>query len=131
MRVANSGARALKVAASAPIPDLILLDVMMPDLDGYEVIKHLKADPQTHDIPVIFVTALSANEDEHRGLALGAVDYIGKPVNPATVLARVRTHLELKQARDRMRDENVRLEAEVERRGGRWPARCSRPSACR
>ncbi|SDX34915.1 EAL domain-containing response regulator [Thiocapsa roseopersicina] len=116
VRVANSGARALQVAASAPIPDLILLDVMMPGLDGYEVIKRLKADPTTRDIPVIFVTALSANEDEYRGLALGAVDYIGKPLKPAIVLARVRTHLELKQARDRLRDENARLEAEVVRR---------------
>jgi diguanylate cyclase (GGDEF)-like protein/PAS domain S-box-containing protein len=116
VRVATSGTRALQVAASTPIPDLILLDVMMPDLDGYEVIKRLKADPRTRDIPVIFVTALSANEDEYRGLALGAVDYIAKPVKPAIVLARVRTHLELKQARDRLRDENARLEAEVARR---------------
>ncbi|WP_296805271.1 EAL domain-containing protein [Thiocapsa sp.] len=116
VRVANSGARALQVAATLPLPDLVLLDVMMPDLDGYEVIKRLKADPMTREIPVIFVTALNANEDEYRGLALGAVDYIGKPVKPAIVLARVRAHLELKQARDRLRDENVRLEADVERR---------------
>jgi diguanylate cyclase (GGDEF)-like protein/PAS domain S-box-containing protein len=116
VRVANSGARALQVAAGAPMPDLILLDVMMAGIDGYEVIKQLKADPITRDIPVIFVTALSADEDEYRGLELGAADYIGKPVNPAIVLARVRTHLELKQARDRMRDANVRLEAEVVRR---------------
>lgn len=116
VRVANSGARALQVAAGAPMPDLILLDIMMAGLDGYEVITRLKADPITRDIPVIFVTALSADEDEHRGLELGAADYIGKPVKPAIVLARVRTHLELKRARDGMRDENVRLEAEVVRR---------------
>lgn len=89
---------------------------MMPGLDGYAVIKRLKADPTTRDIPVIFVTALIGNEDEYRGLALGAVDYISKPIRPAIVLARVRSHLELKQARDRLRDRNIGLEAEMARR---------------
>ncbi|WP_373507874.1 response regulator [Thiocapsa sp.] len=116
VRVATSGARAPQIAASAPIPDLILLDVMMPGLDGYAVIKHLKADPTTRDIPVIFVTALIGNEDEYRGHALGAVDYISKPIRPAIVLARVRSHLKLKQARDRLRDRNIGLEAEMARR---------------
>ena len=113
VRVANSGARALSVVASDPRPDLILLDVMMQDMDGYEVIQRLRADAATRDIPVIFVTALDATEDERKGLELGAADYITKPVRPAIMHARVRAQLELKQARDRMRDENVWLEAQV------------------
>ncbi|MCX8086218.1 MAG: EAL domain-containing protein [Rhodocyclaceae bacterium] len=116
VRVANGGQRALTVAAGAPKPDLILLDVMMPDLDGYQVLERLKANPATADIPVIFITALSASEDEQRGFDLGAVDYITKPIRPAVVLARVRTHLELKRARDRLADENAFLKAEIMRR---------------
>jgi putative two-component system response regulator len=113
VRVANSGARALSVVASEPRPDLILLDVMMQDMDGYEVIHRLRADPATRDIPVIFVTALDATEDERKGLELGAADYITKPVRPAIMHARVRAQLELKQARDRMRDQNAWLESQV------------------
>jgi len=113
VRVANSGTRALSVVASDPRPDLILLDVMMQDMDGYEVIRRLRADPATQDIPVIFVTALDATEDERKGLELGAADYITKPVRPAIMHARVRAQLELKRARDRMRDENAWLESQV------------------
>jgi len=116
VRAANSGARALQVAKSHPQPDLILLDVMMPDMDGYGVITRLKADPHTADIPVIFVTALESSFDEERGLALGAVDYIAKPIKPAIVLARVKTHLELKMARDWLKDRNCVLEAEIAQR---------------
>ena len=116
VRAANGGVRALQIAQEEPKPDLILLDIMMPDLDGYAVIERLKADPTTRDIPVIFVTALDDSEDEQRGLTLGAVDYITKPIQPPTVLARVRTHLELKYARDRLRAQNLSLEAEVARR---------------
>lgn len=116
VRVANSGERALRVVQTAPRPDLVLLDVMMPGLDGYEVMRRLREDPTTQDIPVIFVTAMGATEDEERGLALGAVDYISKPINPPLVLARVRTHLELKHARDRLARQNDWLEGEVERR---------------
>ena len=116
VRVAATGARALQVAASDPKPDLILLDVMMPEMDGYEVIRRLRADATTHDIPVIFVTAMDGAADEERGLQLGAVDYIAKPIKPAIVLARVAAHLELKQARDSLKNQNVYLEAEVERR---------------
>jgi diguanylate cyclase (GGDEF)-like protein/PAS domain S-box-containing protein len=116
VRAANGGVRALQVAAGDPKPDLILLDIMMPDLDGYEVLVRLRADPATRDIPVIFVTALTGSQDEWRGFELGAVDYITKPIQPAVVLARVRTQLELKRARDRLRDENAWLEAEVARR---------------
>jgi putative two-component system response regulator len=116
IRAANSGERALRAVASPPRPDLILLDVMMPGMDGYEVITRLRDNPETSDIPVIFVTAMDASEDEEKGLHLGAVDYITKPINPAIVLARVRTHLELKQARDRLAADNQWLEAEVARR---------------
>lgn len=116
VRVASSGIRALAAAVSEPRPDLILLDVMMPEMDGYEVIKRLRGAPETADIPVIFVTALDSTEDEAHGLDLGAADYIAKPVRPAIVLARVRTQLELKEARDRMRDQNDWLEGEVKRR---------------
>ncbi len=116
VRVANSGGRALQVANSDPPPDLILLDIVMPDMDGYAVLATLRANPATRDIPVIFVTSMGASADEERGLQLGAVDYITKPYQPAIVLARVRTHLELKQARDWLKDQNAFLEAEVNRR---------------
>lgn len=116
VRVANSGARALAIAASLPRPDLILLDVMMPDLDGHAVLNKLRAAAATRDIPVIFVTAMNADADEELGFALGAVDYIHKPIRPAVVLARVRTQLELKSARDRLRNQNAWLESEVAQR---------------
>ncbi len=116
VRAANSGARALAVCAVDPRPDIILLDVMMPEMDGYAVLNRLREDPATCDIPVIFVTALDAIEDETHGFELGAADYITKPVRPAIVLARVRAQLELKQARDRMHDQNLWLESEVQRR---------------
>ncbi len=116
VRAATSGERALTVAASEPRPDIVLLDIMMPDMDGYAVLERLRADPVTRGIPVIFVTAMSAVGDEERGLNLGAVDYITKPIQPAIVLARVRAQLELKQARDRLKDQNTFLEAEIARR---------------
>jgi putative two-component system response regulator len=116
VRVANSGKRAVRVAMSEPLPDLILLDVIMPDMDGYAVMARLQAESPTRDIPVIFVTALNGSEDEEHGFALGAVDYIAKPIKPAVALARIRTHLELKHARDLLRNQNAYLEAEVARR---------------
>jgi putative two-component system response regulator len=116
VRAAHSGARALQLARQLPLPDLILLDVMMPGMNGYEVLEELRAEPGTRGIPVIFTTAMSTTEDEQRGLVLGAVDYITKPLRPAIVLARVQTHLELKQARDRLQHDNSTLEAEVGRR---------------
>lgn len=114
---AYSGQEALNLVA-ADKPDLILLDVMMPGMDGYTVIKQLRDHPLTRPIPVIFVTALDSEEDEESGLALGAVDYITKPLKPAIVLARVRTQIELKQARDRLQAQKQSLEREVERRMG-------------
>jgi|LAHU01.1.fsa_nt_gb DNA-binding response OmpR family regulator len=98
--VAKDGRRALLAAQSIPSPDLILLDIVMPELDGYEVLKRLKADGETRNIPVIFVTSKGKDEDETKGLEMGAVDYIHKPFNPTVVKARVRAHLELKQNRD-------------------------------
>jgi putative two-component system response regulator len=116
VRAATSGESALRVAQSAPVPDLILLDVMMPGMDGYQVSEHLSANPVTRHIPVIFLTAMSDAASEIRGLDSGAVDYITKPIAPPIVLARVRTQLELKQARERLADQNSFLEAEVSRR---------------
>ncbi|MBR7799832.1 response regulator [Undibacterium fentianense] len=116
VRVANSGLRALEIAESAPQPDLILLDVMMPEMDGYQVLSQLRQKAETSRIPVIFVTAMDADENEEHGLSLGAVDYIAKPVKPALLLARVKAHLELKASRDRLADQNAYLDAEVHRR---------------
>ena len=116
VRVANSGQRALQVADSAPYPDLILLDVMMPGMDGYQVLQALRNQAHTRNIPVIFVTAMDADEDEERGLSLGAVDYVTKPIKPGLLLARVRAHLELKAARDALARQNAELDAEVHRR---------------
>jgi putative two-component system response regulator len=118
VRIATSGEKALQIAATDPMPDLIMLDVMMPGMDGFEVFARLRADPRTRDIPVIFVTAMDSAEAEIRGLELGAADYITKPITPIIVMARVRTQLELKQARDWLRDQNTFLEAEVARRMG-------------
>ncbi len=116
VRAANSGERALALALQPPSPDLILLDVMMPGMDGHEVLTRLRANARTAEIPVIFVTAMDAPEDELWGLNLGAVDYIAKPIRPAIVLARVRTQVERKRARDLLRDHNAWLEAEIARR---------------
>jgi putative two-component system response regulator len=113
VRAATNGIRALQIAATMPQPELILLDVMMPDMDGYEVLARLKADPRTAAIPVIFITAMDRMEDEEHGLDSGAVDYITKPLRPAIVLARVRTQLDLKHARDRLSDQNSWLESQV------------------
>jgi putative two-component system response regulator len=116
VRVAKSGPRALQLARTHPVPDLILLDVMMPGMDGFEVLARLREDPLTSAIPVIFVTAREDAHDEERGLDLGAADYITKPYNPIVVLARVRTQLELQRARRVLADQNSALEHEVARR---------------
>jgi len=116
VKVAINGEKALQIARSGSPPDLILLDIMMPGLSGYQVCEQLKQDPATRDIPIIFLTAMAATEDETRGLELGAVDFITKPVNPPIVLARVATQLQLKVAADVLRDQKSWLEAEVQRR---------------
>jgi putative two-component system response regulator len=112
LKLAPSGARALKIAAAAP-PDLILLDIMMPEMDGYEVCRRLKADAATTDVPVIFLTARSEQEDEQLGLDLGAVDYIVKPISPPILEARVRNHLLIKAAADVLRNQKTVLQREV------------------
>lgn len=114
-KAATSGERALSIAFSEP-PDLILLDVTMPAMDGYEVCRQLKQNPKTVDVPVIFVTSRSEQEDEQTGLDTGAVDYVTKPIRPGIVAARVRTHLQLKGARDFLRDKSEYLEKEIARR---------------
>ncbi|WP_005034496.1 response regulator [Holophaga foetida] len=116
VKIANSGEKALAITTSDTPPDLILLDIMMPEMDGYEVCKRLKTDRKTRDIPIIFLTAMTATEDEEKGLRLGAVDYITKPISPPVVLARVETHLKLKASADFLRSKADFLEAEVNRR---------------
>jgi putative two-component system response regulator len=116
VKIANNGERALKVAMTGTPPDIILLDIMMPVMDGYETCRHLKANTETRDIPVIFLTAKAEVEDEMRGFELGAVDYITKPISPPVVMARVNTHLQLKRMRDYLKDQNAFLEDEVQRR---------------
>lgn len=116
VKVANGGDKAIKIVLSDTPPDLILLDIMMPEIDGYEVIKRLKANHSTAHIPVIFLTAKSDVDDETTGLELGAVDYITKPITPAIVLARVKTHLNVKRMQDFLRNQNEFLEMEVIKR---------------
>jgi serine phosphatase RsbU (regulator of sigma subunit) len=109
LSVATSGADALEIAGSEDRPDLVLLDIMMPEMDGYEVCRRLKADPRTKDVPVIFVTAMSEVDDETRGFSLGAVDYVTKPIRPPIVKARVAAHLELAVARATLAAQNQEL----------------------
>jgi len=116
VKVANSGARALKIAQSETQPDLILLDIMMPEMDGYEVCRRLKADNKTRDIPIIFLTAKTEVIDETLGFELGASDYITKPISPPIVLARVETHLAIKRVQDFLKDKNTFLNSEISKR---------------
>jgi len=116
VKAANNGEKALRIARDTPPPDLILLDIMMPGMTGHQVAQALQAEPQTRDIPIIFLTAMASSEDEMRGLEMGAADYITKPISPPVVLARVRTQLKVKDAADFLRDQNAYLEQEVQRR---------------
>ncbi len=102
VNLATNGASCLQIAQTQPQPDLILLDVTMPNMNGYEVCEQLKKNPLTAAIPVIFLTGLDSEKDEEKGLLIGAVDYITKPVRPAIVVARVQTHLTLKLQRDKL-----------------------------
>lgn len=115
VKIALNGRQALEIIAKSE-PDLILLDVMMPEMDGYETCKRIKSNPTTRQIPIIFLTAKSLQEDEEKGFLMGAVDYITKPISPPIVLARVRSQLLLKSANDVLRDQNHYLEEEVQRR---------------
>jgi putative two-component system response regulator len=116
VKATTDGRKAIQIVESDDRPDLILLDIMMPNLDGYEVCRILKTGARTAPIPVIFLTSKTDVEDEKKGLELGAVDYIAKPVSPPILLARVKTHLQLKSARDFLQDKNEYLEQEVLRR---------------
>jgi len=116
VKIANGGEKALRIASSDSPPDLILLDIMMPAMDGYEVCYRLKREPKTMNIPVIFLTAKNEMEDEKKGLELGAVDYITKPISTPIVLARVKNHLALKAMEEFLRDQNEFLELEVAKR---------------
>ena len=116
VKLAINGEKALQLAQADSKPDLILLDIMMPGLSGYDVCQILKADPATRDIPIIFLTAMTVTEDEKKGLEMGAADFITKPVNPPIVLARVQTQLQNKAAADFLKDQNAYLETEVVKR---------------
>jgi len=113
-KVANNGQKALALATAADKPDLILLDVRMPGMDGYEVCSRLKADPATREIPVIFLTGQTSPDDETRGFEVGAVDYVHKPFSPAVVRARVRSHILLREARAELAEQLLAINNELE-----------------
>jgi sigma-B regulation protein RsbU (phosphoserine phosphatase) len=114
VRVALNGVKALELVRQEPPPGLVLLDVVMPRMDGYEVCNRLKADPKTRDIPVIFLTGKTDIDDEARGFEVGAVDYIHKPFSPPIVTARVRTHLMLRDAHDTVTRQLQTLNSQLE-----------------
>jgi putative two-component system response regulator len=115
-KVATGGEKALALLERGELPALILLDVLMPGLDGYEVCRRLKASPLTAGVPVMFLTSRSDPDDERTGLDLGAVDFVPKPINPPTLLARIRTHVALEQARRSLRRHTDELEVLVAQR---------------
>ena len=114
IQIATTGKKALEIANHSPAPDLILLDVMMPEMDGYEVCSRLKAAADTRDIPVIFLTGQTETDDETKGFEVGAVDYIHKPFSPAIVKARVHTHLVLRSIRERLARQLLTVQNEME-----------------
>ncbi|WP_353065849.1 response regulator [Tunturibacter psychrotolerans] len=114
IRIATNGSKALELVKVMPLPDLILLDVVMPEMDGYEVCTRLKLDPETRDIPVIFLTGQTEVEDETKGFEVGAVDYIHKPFSPAVVKARVQTHLALRGIREQLAQQLRDIQKELE-----------------
>lgn len=115
-RIATDGEKALSLAASEPTPQLVLLDILLPGLDGYEVCTRLKRDPKTREMPVIFLTSKVDLEDEIRGFEAGGADYITKPISPPILRARVKTQLQLAEARAQLRDQNALLEQKVRER---------------
>lgn len=114
VRIATNGAKGLELASGTPAPDLILLDVVMPGMDGYDVCKNLKTNPSTRDIPVIFLTGQTESTDETKGFEVGAVDYIHKPFSPAVVAARVQTHLALRDTREKLERQLEAIQRELE-----------------
>ena len=117
VRTADNGAQALEMATATPRPDLILLDIRMPGMDGYEVCRKLKANAATSDIPVIFLTGMSGMDDELIGLEIGAVDYLTKPVHAAILRAKIKTHLTLKTQADLLRQKNHFLSTKMAQLG--------------
>lgn len=115
-RIATTGRKALELAMMDPKPNLVLLDVVLPDMDGYDVCQGLKANPETREIPVVFLTAKTEEQDEALGFALGAVDYVAKPFSPPIVEARIRNHLMLQEARAMLKNQNSILEKKVAER---------------
>ena len=115
-RIATDGEKALAMAACDPLPHLILLDILLPGMDGYGVCSQLKSEPRTREIPVIFITSKVDIEDEIRGFQAGGADYITKPISPPILLARVKTQLQLAEARDQLRNQNAILEQKVQER---------------
>src|SRR5271154_2836479 len=113
-KVATNGEKALAIASGDEKPDLILLDIMMPVMDGYEVCRRLKANPETRDIPVIFLTGQTGTDDETRGFEVGGVDYVQKPFSESIVKARVRTHLMLREAHDQIARQLLAINVELE-----------------
>lgn len=116
VRACRSGRAVLQALEKSPMPDLVLLDVMMPELDGYETLREIKRHKKYSEIPVIFISGLDSVLDEEKGFHLGAVDYITKPFTPVIVLKRIQAHLELKRSRDKLKHQNTWLEKEVMRR---------------
>jgi signal transduction histidine kinase len=116
LTVANSGAKALNMAMRYPHPNLILLDIMMPDITGYEVCQQLKENPETHSIPIVFVTALAEIGNEAKGFELGAVDYITKPISPTIVRARVKSHLRMEHLTQQLQEQNQSLKSSLQMR---------------
>lgn len=116
VKAAIDGVTAIESALSSEPPDLILLDIIMPGMNGFETCARLKANPLSKDIPVIFLTSRTEEEDERRGFEVGAVDFISRPISPHIVRARIATHLQLKIARDFLADKSAWLEQEVARR---------------
>jgi putative two-component system response regulator len=116
VKACKTGEEALRSMKLGSKPEMVLLDINMPGMDGYTVLAHIRKNPEVFDIPVIFITALDSIVDEEKGFRLGAVDYITKPFRPAIVLERIKVHLEFKHARDALKNQNDWLEAEVERR---------------
>ncbi|MEI6146520.1 MAG: two-component system response regulator [Methylococcales bacterium] len=116
VKAANNGEKGIKVAQSDDSIDLILLDIMMPGISGFDVCEQLKADSSTSNIPIIFLTSMTNLDDELRGLKLGAVDYVTKPISPPVLLARIENHLKIKAANDFLKDKSSFLESEVTKR---------------
>ena len=113
-KVATTGEKALAIASGEDKPDLVLLDVLMPEMDGYEVCRRLKADETTREIPVIFLTGQTKDEDETKGFSVGAVDYVHKPFSPSVVKARVHSHIMLREAREQLAQQLVAINNELE-----------------